>query len=119
MHQLLVEWRHQRTKLLYKNDQEELLVRARVAGDIATLNSWNDVTDIDGTPHIMAGMGMNVVTKHAMEEHYQEKLTDEHDDFGKSFELQSDIDKYVKEQSEYVKSLPTHYEFLRDNVYNE
>lgn len=91
----------------------------RVAGDIATLNSWNDVTDIDGTPHIMAGMGMNVVTKHAMEEHYQEKLTDEHDDFGKSFELQSDIDKYVKEQSEYVKSLPTHYEFLRDNVYNE
>jgi tryptophan halogenase len=72
-------------------------------------NTW--VTDFAGINFIAAGMGMSSISTPSLmnqSERYDESLI---------MDAKKKYEQYRDYIVEHVKSLPTHYEFLRDNIY--
>ena len=85
---------------------------------MATVIANNAFTPINqGMNFIMAGMGIRPVSSEAM-------FRAKHDKIGVSEsrirQLEQINNKFLSERqkyTDYIKTLPTHYEFLRDNIY--
>ena len=85
---------------------------------MATVIGNNAFTPVNqGMNFIMAGMGIRPVSSEAM-------FRAKHDKTGVSEsrkrQLEKIKDKFLSERqkyTDYIKTLPTHYEFLRDNIY--
>jgi len=76
----------------------------------------NCLVDAAGLNYIVAGMGYTIASKHWQDVLYwfngQDYLSD-------LVERKHEFLKYEQEILEHVKSLPSHYEYLRDNIYGE
>lgn len=109
---------HWVTNLQYRPQQHSEVVRRIMTWENMTKNFLLDPNmeiESAGLNYIASGMGYTVATKPWLNVLYS---------FSSGEDLQSKVDSMRKEflereieVLEYVKGLPTHYEFLRDNIY--
>jgi tryptophan halogenase len=73
--------------------------------------------DLGGIPYILSGLGVECISTESVSDMRKTRAgisynNDELDMIKGKFE------KYFKETTEYVKSLPSHYEYLKQNIYH-
>jgi flavin-dependent dehydrogenase len=109
-------WKHVTNNVSYVKNHLDLVPEFRYnnLGMIYSLNSIQRLDDNqDGKPFIIAGMGLNPLSQNVAEMEANRFP-------GMPSIWQNAYDRNVARREkikEYVKTLPTHYEFLRDNIY--
>ena len=89
-----------------------------------TTDYWKKLDPYDGVPFIVAGFNANLVSFMWKSELYytmtsEEKEKEDNNKKEYYIQMQRDIDNYNNAQKEYVKQLPSHYEFLKETIYKE
>jgi tryptophan halogenase len=110
-------WKYVTEELDYTNDDSTewnvitKLIPLEVTKDI----NWNCFDNMSGLPFIMAGFNYNPVTKFNLELWFKENVN-----WMVEFseELKLNLEKEKEDNKEYIHKLPTHYEFLKNKIYN-
>ena len=72
---------------------------------------WARVSPIDPILYVMAGMGYNPIEKSINREQLGKP------GFQRLVQLQNDITEDIEKQKDYIKDFPSHYQFLKNTIY--
>jgi hypothetical protein len=101
----------------YRPDTSDSVIRRTMTWEHMTSNyliSPNVTHDSQGMNYIVAGMGYNAASKHWIDMLYYHNG---HDHSSELVRMKEQAIRYEKDVLEIVKSLPSHYQFLRDQIY--
>jgi len=110
-------WMWATNSIVYRPDLSDKAVRSVMTWENITqdyLLNPNMRVDSAGLNYITAGMGYSPASKYWIEMLYDHNG---HDHMSHIIESKKNWEEYSKDVVEYVKTLPSHYEFLRDNIY--
>jgi flavin-dependent dehydrogenase len=110
-------WQYVTEELDYINDNssEWTVITDIVPKEITKNNYWGKFDNLAGTPFIMAGFNYNPYAKFYLEKEFGENLMLMTE---RSKQLKIDLEKEKEDNKEYIHNLPTHYEFLKNKIYN-
>lgn len=101
----------------YRPDLSDVAVRRTMTWENMTMNyliNPNLTHEDQGMNYICAGMGYGAASKHWIDMLYYHNG---HDYLPKLTQMKDEWLKKEQDIRNYVRTLPTHYEFLRDNIY--
>ena len=110
-------WQWATNSIVYRPDMSDSVVRRMMTWENMTMDHLinpNVNLNSAGLNYITAGMGYTPASKHWIKMLYDQNGHDYMNDIMTSKQT---WEKYSKDVVEYIKTLPTHYEFLRDNIY--
>jgi hypothetical protein len=73
--------------------------------------------DLGGIPYILSGLGVECISTESVSNMRKDRAGIEYDTMNLDM-IKGKFEKYFEETTEYVKSLPSHYEYLKQNIYN-
>jgi len=103
-------WKYVTEEIQYMNDDSpewKWLTTYLPSTSNSRSSFWNNLPDTDGAPYIMSGFGYNPVD-------ITLEPTGVYNDMEK---LQMEITSHKKAKKDYIKNLPSHYQFLKDTIY--
>ena len=74
--------------------------------------------EMSGVLYILSGLGVECISTETVSNMRRNRVgvMQTENDFDM---IKSNFIKYFNETTEYIKSLPSHYQYLKENIYNE
>ena len=108
-------WKYVTEELDYTDSAAEEWQYLRwVTDNLGSSSSWGEIGVDSGVPYIVAGMGHNPITKRQVERMYGPNIEEA---YTLAEEVKRDIASHKINQLKYMEELPTHYQYLKDNIY--